>query len=371
MKLFKSNKVKEKNIDEIKFHKYKFNNRVKPDKNKTLIITCFTEFGCESIGITHCIPRVKEEYTGYYVIAVGWYGREYLYRHLVDEFWEIYEEFQYLREHSESFGHDSKNLEILEDSLGEFGRVYRSSCMGNICLGNTCKDCKYFWEASFSDRFCPKCKSKNLIKGLLNDVKFYKKLATPIPRPNISRAKSYLKSNSVGIFARNRIRHDRNLSSGFYIKLITQLESMGYNPIWLGEKQSVLPCPVSHILDFSRLPESRDLELTLAIISELEFTLQFWTASTRLASIMNVPWILVETPAQISVGHEGRRLALTTNFDKKKLIISHFHAFKDNEDKGLELIKQAIQEIQENNWNNIFGLIENPELINFKIKELW
>jgi hypothetical protein len=43
-------------------------------------------------------------------------------------------------------------------------------------------------------------------------------------------------------------------------------------------------------MDFSRLPEARDLELTLAIISQLQFTVQFWTASTRLAAMVGTPF---------------------------------------------------------------------------------
>jgi alkanesulfonate monooxygenase SsuD/methylene tetrahydromethanopterin reductase-like flavin-dependent oxidoreductase (luciferase family) len=50
-------------------------------------------------------------------------------------------------------------------------------------------------------------------------------------------AKQYLKPNSVGIFARGRAMYGRNLSPEFYVNLIKMLEDLGYNPIWLGEKQ--------------------------------------------------------------------------------------------------------------------------------------
>ena len=360
--------AKEKLIEEVKFHIFKFNNRPKPvDKGRVLIITCFTEFGCESIALLYCIPKIIQQYPGSYVICVGWYGREYLYRHLADEFWEIPEELQWLREYSDAFVHSSKNLEKLESSLSEFGNVYKGSCMGGICLGNTCRECKNFWGATGDDLACPKCNSKDIDKGILNDIVRHKKTVVQIPRPSIKsirKAKTYLKPNPVGIFARGRIRYGRNLTPEFYVKLIKDLETQGYNPIWLGEKQSVLPCPVPHIVDFSRLPESRDLELTLAIISQLDFTIQFWTASTRLASMMGTPWLLWESPDQIcGNGQEGLRIALTTDVNKKKLVLSQYFNVMENEDKALELVNQAIQEMNDDNWNDIIGLVDQPELI--------
>lgn len=358
---------KEEKIDEIKFHKHKFNNRPKPtDKGRILYITCFTEFGCESIALMYCIPQIIKKYPGCYVVCVGWYGREYLYRHLVDEFWEIQEEFQWLREYTTAFMHTSKNLEKLEIMLAESGHVYKSESMGQICLGNTCRTCKLFWGEAGENLVCPTCKSKDIEKGLLNDVRSHKNSAVYIPRPNskmMAEARAYLKPNPVGIFARGRICYGRNLRSEFYVKLISQLESLGYNPIWLGEKQSVLPCPVDHITDFSRLPESRNLELTLAIISQLRFTIQFWTASTRLASMMDVPWILFESPDQIvGNGQEGIRIALTTSY-KKKLVLSQYWNVMEKEDEALTLVDQAISEMDRNNWNDIVGLVDQPELI--------
>jgi hypothetical protein len=42
-------------------------------------------------------------------------------------------------------------------------------------------------------------------------------------------------------------------------------------------------------------------------MTNLQFTIQFWTASTRLASMMGVPWILFESPDQIAGnGQEGK-----------------------------------------------------------------
>lgn len=370
--------AKEELVSEIKFHKHKFNNRIKPDdKRRILFITCFSEFGCESLALMYCIPKIIQQNPGAYVICVGWFGREYLYRHLVDEYWEMHEDFQWLRELSQAFQHTSKNLSKLEDSLKELGQVYKGANMGQICLGNTCLDCKHFWGDESENAKCEKCDSINIDRSLLANISHYKNFAVHVPHPNYQiqeQAKSYLKSNPVGIFARGRVCYGRNLRSEFYEQLIASLEEQGYNPIWLGEKQSVLPCPVSHITDFSRLPESRNLELTLAIISQLRFTVQFWTASTRLASMMNTPWILFESGDQLfGQGQEGKRIFLTSDYNKKKIVVSDYHNVMENEDSAIKLVNQAIDEMNENNWENIIGLVSDPEVVKMKIKikNLW
>jgi hypothetical protein len=185
-----------------------------------------------------------------------------------------------------------------------------------------------------------------------------------------SKARELLKPNSVGIFARGRKIYGRNLSSEFYVKLISTLEEMGYNPIWLGEKQSVQPCPVDHIVDFSRMEESRDLELTLAIMTNLQFTIQFWTASTRLASMMGVPWILFESPDQIAGnGQEGKRIALTTDYNKKKLVLAHYFSVVENHELALDVLKKAIKEMNEDNWEDILGLVEDQGIVSEMVQK--
>ena len=204
-------------------------------------------------------------------------------------------------------------------------------------------------------------------KGYLADVAYHRKFGVNVPRPSIkaqNEAKKYLKPNSVGIFARGRTLYGRNLTPEFYVKLIKFLEDHGYNPIWLGEKQSVLPCPVDHIVDFSRLPESRNLELTLAIIANLQFTVQFWTASTRLASMMGTPWILFESPDQIAGnGQEGKRIVLTTDYNKKKLILAHYFNVVENHDLAFQYLDRAIKEMSEDNWDDILGPIEDEGIV--------
>lgn len=366
-------------LDEINFSVHKFNVRKRPqDKKRILIITCFSEFGCESLSLMYCIPAILNKHVGYYVICVGWYGREYLYRHLVDEYWEVNEEFQYLRESSDAFRNTSKSIIRLEKELENYGNVYCSHHMGQICLGNTCMDCNHFWGESGFEIICPQCKSSNIQKGLLNDIKRHKKFAIKIPRPSIAsmnKVKCYLGKNPVGVVARGRMCYGRNLPPDFYKKLVKLLEDKGYTPIWLGEKQSVLPCPVPHIVDFSQMAEARDLELTLAIISQLNFTIQFWTASTRLASMVDTPWILFESPDQIygDFGQEGIRIALTTDPNKKKIVLSDYCNTRDNEDEAIKLADRAIDELNFYNYEDMFGLVENPEIVKQMrmCKKLW
>lgn len=359
----------EKKLEEVSFKIYKFNNRTRPkDKNKILIISCFSEFGCETVGVMYCIPKILQMNVGVYAIGVGWHGREYLYRHLLDEFWELDEEYQWLREYSLAFNnHRSWNLEKIEESLQEYGKVFQSAWMGRICLGNTCRDCKYFWGCVDPNAVCENCGGSNISRSLLSNIPYHRKFGVQVPRPSIkmlNEAKRYLKPNPVGIFARNRACYGRNLPPEFYVKLIALLEGRGYNPIWLGEKQSTLPCPVPHIIDFSRLPESKNLELTLAIISKLEFTIQFWTASTRLASMMGVPWILFESPDQLAgLGQEGLRIKLTTDPNKKKIVVAHYLSIYEDHSMGLRLVDQALDEMQNDNWDNIMGAVCEQHIV--------
>lgn len=365
---------REKLHEALRFHVHKFNGRQRPDdKRRILIITCFSEFGCESIALHYCIPKLISSNPGAYVICVGWYGRQYLYRHLVDEYWEIEEAGQHLREYSNAFVSTSRNISRVEKALEQHGMVFRGAGMGHLCVGNSCKICKHFFANEDDAHRCPSCLSEEIEQSLLSDTAHFRKFAVQVPRPSIKMqdmAKKYLGVNPVGVFARGRNMYGRNLQPEFYVKLIELLEDRGYTPIWLGEKQSVLPCPVPRIVDFSRMPESRDLELTLAIICQLRFTVQFWTASTRLASMMGVPWILFETPDQIvGNGQEGKRIILTTDHNKKKLVLSHFTSVRDNHDRALQVVGTAIDEMLDDNWDDVLGLVEDEELVKSMLKQ--
>jgi hypothetical protein len=331
-------------LDQLKFKVYKYNARPRPPQNHTVVFSCFSEFGSELIGTLYCIPNMlQDNYLGYYSIAMGWYGREYLYRHLVDEFWELGEEYQWLREYCRAFHHESRNLKKLEKAIKPFGKLIDSGPFGNLTV-NT----------------------------LYQNLALTKKRVCWTPPPSDEAYQSiqkYLKPNSVGVVARYRQCYGRNLDLDFYKKLLDSLEAKGYNPIWIGEHGTTYECPYSHITNFRDAPEARDLEKTLALISKLQFTIQFWTASTRLAGLVGTPFIIFESPDQIyGVGHEGIRLNLCTR-GKKKIVISHFHSVNDDHTAGLKLVDQAIDEMKVGNWEDIIGLVESQEAIAFLQKD--
>ena len=186
---------KEELIDNLKFSIFKFNKRPKPEnKKRILIISCFSEFGCETIGLMYCIPKIIASNPGAYVVCVGWYGREYLYRHLVDEFWEIDESAMHLREFSNAFYNSSYNVKRLEKCLSDYGVVFKCSSMGQLCVSNLCDLCKKVWCSGDVSEGCPYCKSMKVQKGYLADVAYHRKFGVNVPRPSMkaqNEAKKY------------------------------------------------------------------------------------------------------------------------------------------------------------------------------------
>lgn len=383
MKLFKSFKrvpythdfFSEEKISDVKFKIHKLSSRPNPNKKEnTLILCCFSEFGCETVGVMYTIPQIIIRNPNKYKIAVGWHGRKYLYQHLVDEYWEIDEEFMFLREFARSFNHDSNNLYQIEKSLKKYGMVIDSYKLGNFSISAICKKCDNFWNTVLQsgDLYpydkCPRCNNKEVTPPIIgSEVDYWKKRAIRIPDPSEIKqniAKNLIKKPAVGIFARGRKCYGRNLQPEFYIKLIKLLRDLGYNPIWLGEKVSVQPCPVDDVLDFSSMDESRDLEITFSIIKNCEFTIQFWTASTRLSGMMGVPYILFESPDQIwgKRGQEGIRRNLC-DLGNRKLSVNHFLNVFDNNDKGIEVVKKCIDEINNKNYNDMIGLVEDKKIV--------
>lgn len=366
MTIFKKNK--EEKLAEIDFTVHKFSSRDKPDPSQVLIISCFSEFGCEVVGAMYCISRVKADNPGMYVIVMGWYGREFLYKHQVDEFWEMKENCQWLRDYSLAFHHKSHNLKRIEQKAAKFGRVIKADALGRIAVGNQCQNpkCRHFWGQVENVTNCPKCKSNQFIGSLFSDVKKWRGYAQHIPKPSGSKleaAKKLLGNNPVAIIARNRATYGRNLPPGFYKKLIYLLRHLKYDPIWLGEKQTTLECPVHDVVDFSRMPEARDMELTLAIISQCKFSVQFWTASTRLSAIMGVPYLVFESPDQVyGDGQEAYRLALCT-MGNKKLALCHYLKVLNDQDGALNLVERCINEMEKNDWRDVIGLVDEPEIV--------
>jgi hypothetical protein len=365
-------KATEPLLSAVRFHVHKFNNRQKPqDRRRTLVICCFSEFGCETIGAMYCIPRLTKKFPGQYIIVAGWHGRDYLYRHLVDEFWELDEEFMWLRNHTYAFHHSSHNLSRTEKALAAYGASVPSSMLGRYVTGNYCRTCgKYWTEWRQPTETCPACKSTVSITSVFGNVETYKKQAVRIPQPSdafMTWAKEFLKPNTVGVFARSRTTYGRNLPAEYYIELIRRLESRGFNVIWMGEKHTTLPCPVEHVFDFSRSPYARDLERTFAIICNLKFTLQYWTASSRLAAMMGVPYVLIESPEQVyntglNPGQEGRRLELAT-FGPRKVILSNYLKVLHDQPRSLDVLDQGIDQLLAGDYSEMIGMVEDERAV--------
>lgn len=357
---------KEESFEEIGFSVHKFTSRPRPSKENINLICCFSEFGCETVGVIYCLPRIIRDHPQKYRIVVGWHGREYLYRHLADEFWEMNEEHMWLREYARAFHNESKNIQRTEKALEAYGTVVPSAYMGKIAISAKCFDCRLFYntvyaQGRYENNYCPRCGGRNILNPILGDVSYWKPKAVRLPLPSVEKmgvASKYVSGRSVGVFARDRKCYGRNLQPSFYEGLVGLLRGRGYEPIWLGEKQSTLACPVPGIVDFSRMPESRDLETTMAIVSRCDFTIQFWTASSRLAGLMGVPYLLFESPDQIwGNGQEGIRRNLC-DFGKRKLSINHYlNVYHDN-NSGLSVVDQCVGEMEAGNWSDHIGMVE-------------
>lgn len=364
----------EPHIENVDFTIHKLTKRERPkSKNNIVIFPCFSEFGTEVLGTLYCIPMMMQRYfRGKYSIVIGWQGRKFLYKNLVDEFWEINPEHMWLRKYCRAFHHHSKNLFRIEKNAAKIGRVVDALTMGvpvtypklTTCLVATCGGKV---EVGEECQICQKCGVVWPAVGIFADPVRYKAEAVwPIvsEEKRIAMAR-YLKPNSVGITARNRDAYGRNLPPIFYERLIYLLEDMGYNPIWIGEKQTTLPCPFPRLTDFSTTEDAKDLENTFALVSQLRFTIQFWTASTRLAGMVGTPYILFESPDQIyggniTPGHEGYRLFLCTK-GNKKLVLSHYNSVADNHNAGLSVVKRAVAELEAGDYSDLAGLIEDKE----------
>jgi len=364
----------EPHVDEINFAIHKFTNRSKPANTKNIVIfPCFSEFGTEVLGTLYCIPMMmRRNYCGKYSIAMGWQGRAFLYKNLVDEFWEIDPQHMWLRKYCRAFHHHSKNLFRIEKNSAKMGTLVDALAMGvpatyprlQTCLVNGCGG----RTEVFDDyQLCKKCNAAWPAVGLFSDpVKYKAEAVWPVVSEEKKVAVSkYVKPNSVGITARNRDAYGRNLPPIFYERLIYLLEDMGYSPIWLGEKQTILPCPFSRIPDFSVTEEAKDLENTLALVSQLRFTVQFWTASTRLAGLVGTPYILIESPDQLfggtlTPGHEGFRLYLCTK-GNKKLVLAHYKSVAEDHNAGLGLVGRAVAELESGDFSDVAGLVEDQK----------
>lgn len=372
-RFFKSKKyeIGSKKVDEddyngqLKFNIKKFTNKILPTNPSDIVIfVAFSEFGSEFIPIYYTIPELlNTQYVGKYVVVVGWWGRSFLYQHLADEFWELDESLVHLRHRARAFHSESKALQNFEKQLSSFGKVVgaKEFAIHATCpIMDRCLSCNapVLMRSKFQE--CVKCGRGYSLPGLYSNIKssFKKALWLPkISEEKIEFAKKIVLPNSIGLTARGRKCYDRNLSPEFYSKLVESLNQLGYSIVWFAEKGTTQPTP-NGVLDWSKFPESSDLEMTLAMVSLMKMTIQFWTASTRLAGAVGVPFIIFEDPDQISGnGQEGYRLELCSK-GKYKLVLSHFaKAITDLEQLSKDCIK-AIGEVEDNNFSTMQGLMD-------------
>ena len=145
---------------------------------------------------------------------MGWYGREFLYRHLVDEYWELKEEFQHLREYCRAFHHSSKNLKRIEKQATDHGRVLGAGDIGNVMVYPRVMSCPLEFKSGvkcpgrvsqFEDcQRCLKCGTKFPHEGLMYDAIASNKRATWLPAPVMEKmetARGLLPPNAVGVTA--------------------------------------------------------------------------------------------------------------------------------------------------------------------------
>ena len=353
-------KSKEQKIDDFRFNVFKFTKRKK--SSKVLIITNFCELGVETLACMYSIPRLLEIFNSYYVILVGWSGRDYFYRHLVDEFWELKSENYWLKDSCNAFYHNSKNLDKLEIELKKYGILFKGHYLGNFLISNVCKKCFNSWKGE--SLICGKCGSNEITHPLFDRVE-NKKFLRSIPKPKkeiIDRVREHIPDNSVAVFARNRKTYGRNLPKSFYYNLNNLIKDKGYTPIYLGENSSSLN--MEGCVDFSAMPMVQDLSFTLAVLSCIKFSVQFWTASTRLSSIVNTPFVLVESVDQIALrGQEGLRIAATSCFNKKKIILCNYLSFLEDLKSGLDTVEAAINEVELDNWDYVTDLVGDKKMV--------
>lgn len=358
----------EKLFSSVGFKIHKFNNRRKDVE--VVIICCFSEFGCETIGSLYIIPKLIKQFVGKYVIVCGWLGRAFLYKHLVDEFWELDEKYMSLRDKTYAFHHSSKNLTAIEKALTQYGQVIKSADLGNFVIGNYCRTCGNVWQDSIERKDnCDKCRSTAIVHSILTNVKNTKKQVC-LPKINLELtkwAKEITGDNAVVVFARNRKTYGRNLSYEFYVNLCNYLIDKGYKVIWMGEKTASHQAP-PNTLDLIGL---NSLEKVLAIIKNARLTIQYFTASSRLAGMVGTPFILFENPEcfypvnyfhKQAGGQEGKRLELCT-FGKRKIVACDFHLLSLNESVGITLLDKAITELMSGNEEDIIGLVPDPTLV--------
>ncbi len=376
-KLFKPNQNRKVLFQEISFNKHIFNEE--KDIQGKIFYFSFGEFGCETMLPTFLIPRVNSNFQEYRKIVVGWHDREYFYRNICDEYWELDSQYMSLKDHSYAFENASLEIRNLAKRLSPLGKIIDGTKIGKLCVTAKCQKCDFEFEVDRGDICCPKCHTDKIFNSLLQGAKSYKlgsNLLPPIRKEFLDFANEYIPENTVALFARNRKTYKRNLSTNHYNKIIDMLSSLGYNIVLLGENVSSYNLDNTKIINFMNHKLAGNLEAAFAIVNRCVFSLQFFTASTRISSMLDKPFVLFESVDQIyGRGQEGIRLSLMTkNYNNKKLVLANFADVDENTDESVELTKRAVHElIVEKNADDLF-LRPNgyaSSLQEGSIKRLW
>jgi hypothetical protein len=360
---------KEKRFKSVSFKKIKIKDC---SFEESIIVTIFSEFGCESIAIHYLIPEIIKKNPNKKIIIVGWQGRSFLYSHLVHEFWEISADFMFLKDYAKAFHNDSKNVKWIEKSLTQYGKVITSLELGNMALLVKCRKCGSTFGADRKCFECSFCKSDDLKHSFFSDPVKAKEKYVPVPHSSLKyykKAKKLVKKNTVALFVRGRKAYGRNLTPEHYRQIVDDLIKLGFNVIWLGEKYTTFDLQNDYKDKFINLcnhPDFDDIQFVLAVLRKCVFSLQFWTASTRLSAMVNLPFILIESPDQIiGRGQEGQRIILTTREEsKKKIIFCNHQKVIDNfwDFKGL-LKWQIYNFIKIGDYSDVIGLVDNFDAV--------
>ena len=133
----------------------------------------------------------------------------------------------------------------------------------------------------------------------------------------------------------------------------------------------VVPEPVAllpddeNVLDFSKLPESKDLQYAIAVLERCDYSIQFWTASTRLSLEANCPYILIESPDQIyGAGQEGIRLDLLNKKNTPHIILlCNFDKCIESSFDFLDVVENSIDEVYKKEFGIKIGLVNDVDYV--------
>lgn len=354
---------REPQLEAVRFRVHNFSGRPRPsDPSKVVFFPVLSEFGSELVSCIYCLPDLAAgPFRGRHKVVLGWEGRACLYRHLADEYWEVSPDQNWLRDYCLAFHHGSRNLKAVERWLKRLGTVVPYNAFASHTAMPAfpgCVQCGSPLSRSLDGQKCQRCGWRLPAVGIYHDIRSATKRAVWPQVPSaekVREARRWIPPNAVGITARARRTYGRNLPAGFYVRLVHELEDMGYSPVWLGEPNSTLPCPCPHIPDLRAASEFRDLEFTLAAVSLMEFTFQGWTASSRLAGLVGTPFVLLESPDQLwGVGHEGMRLKLCSR-GPHKVVAVHFKEVEADHGAGLSLVRQAVKEMERGDYSDIIS----------------